>query len=61
MVKALGTRKGYDEIVLTIAMPVKYMERVIGGVYLITNVPELAKLRMDVIKMYLFSVLFALG
>lgn len=60
MVKALGTRKGYDEIVLTIAMPVKYMERVIGGVYLITNVPELAKLRMDVIKMYLFSVLFAL-
>lgn len=58
--KSVGDFDGvFDGDVLTIGVPVKADDQVIGGVYMIADIPELSSLRMDVLRIYLFSVVLA--
>ncbi len=50
----------YQNTVFTVGVPVYYNGEVIGGVYLITNVPEIQKIRLDILKMYIITVLTVL-
>lgn len=53
----IGKLKGYKESVLIVGVPVKNNTNIVGGVYMITFIPELANLREDVISMYMFSLI----
>lgn len=55
--RKLGKFFNYKDSTLTIGVPVIYNENVIGGIYLLTYVPEVAKLREDIFRMYVFSVI----
>jgi len=55
--RKLGKFFDYKDSTLTIGVPVFYNDSVIGGIYLITMVPEIAKLREDIFRMYVFSVI----
>ena len=58
--KKTGKLLDYKDITLTVGVPVFIKDKVVGGIYLITNVPEIAKIREDILRMYLFSVLAVL-
>lgn len=49
----------FDEEVLVVGIPIKLEDTVIAGVYLTADIPELSKLRKDVLRIYLFSVMLA--
>lgn len=56
-----GDLVGISKKALAVAVPVEYNGRVIAGVYLITNIPDLEALRYDILKMYFMSFLISLA
>ncbi len=58
--KTVGNFGGvFAESVLIVGMPIYYKERVLGGIYLIADAPEIAQIRQDVLHIYLLYVLIA--
>ena len=49
---------GLKDSTLIAGVPVMVGNEIIGGVYLLTLLPEMTRLRQDVIKIYLFSAIF---
>lgn len=56
----VATIGGEKDSSLIVGVPLKTGKIVIGGIYLITMLPEITKLRSDVIKIYLISGIFVL-
>jgi len=54
----VATIGGEKDSSLIVGVPLKTGKIVIGGIYLITMLPEITKLRSDVIKIYLISGIF---
>ena len=58
--KSINDFDGVFEVdVLVVGTPIKIEDTVIAGVYLIADIPELSKLRKDVLRIYLISVMLA--
>lgn len=58
--RRLGKFLDLKDSTLLIGVPVYYNNAVIGGIYLVTNVPEINKLRADIFRLYLYSVIAVL-
>ena len=49
----------FESDVLVVGTPIKIEQTVIAGVYLIADIPELSRLRKDILRIYLLSVMLA--
>lgn len=56
-----GDLKGISKRALAIGVPLDFNEKVIAGIYMITNLPDLTQIRNDVLFMYALSFLVALA
>lgn len=53
-----GTLDGvYKSDMLTVAKPIVYMDKVVGGVLVSVPTPEIARMRMEVLKIFILNVL----
>ncbi len=50
----------FEDSSLIVGIPIKFDSKIIGGIYLITFLPEITRLRGDIIKIYLLSGLVIL-
>ncbi|MBZ4644796.1 MAG: hypothetical protein PWR27_1601 [Petroclostridium sp.] len=56
-IKKIGNFEGmFSQTVLTIGMPLKYNNEIVGGVFLNTPIPEINRVRYDVFKLFMISV-----
>ncbi len=56
-----GDLVGISKKALAVGVPLKFNDDVIAGVYMITNLPDLTRIRNDILAMYMGSFLIALA
>jgi signal transduction histidine kinase len=60
-IKKIGNFEGlFNQTVLTIGMPLKYKNEIVGAVFLNSPIPEINKVRYEVFKLFMLSVSVAL-
>ncbi len=60
-IKRIGTFDDlFDNTVLTVGVPIKYGNSIIGAVFLNTSIPEINRVRYDVFRLFMISVSAAL-
>jgi signal transduction histidine kinase len=59
--KKIGNFGGmFNQTVLSVGMPIKYQNEIIGGVFLNSPIPEINRLTNDVFRLFMFSVSIAI-
>ncbi len=60
-IKRIGTFNGlFESTVLTIGVPIKYNSSIVGAAFLSTSIPEINRVRYDVLRLFMIAVSAAL-
>lgn len=60
-IKRVGTFEGlFEKAVLTVGLPLKYNNRIVGAIFLHAPIPEINKVRYEVFKLFMISVAVAM-